>query len=97
MWVIITLAGLAGLIILVLCVPLDATLNLDTSRSPKFRVRLVWLFGLISKQLSREKKKPREKKEVTKEKRKKKRRIEFKNILKILRTKGLHSYLVLGG
>lgn len=82
MWVIATLAGLVGLIILVLCVPLDAALSMDASGRPKFRLRLVWLFGLINKEVSREKKKPEEKL-------KKKRGIGFRSILKILRTRGL--------
>jgi len=82
LWVIATLAGLVGLIILVLCVPLDAALSMDASGRPKFRLRLVWLFGLISKEVSREKKKPEEKL-------KKKRAPDFSTILKILRTKGL--------
>ena len=86
MWVIATLAGLAGLIIFVLCVPLDAVLSMDASGRPKFRLRLVWLFGLISKEVSREKKKPEEK-------RKKKRGIGFRNTLKILRTRGLPGQL----
>ena len=89
MWIIATLGSLAGLIILVLCVPLDATLNVDSSGKPKFRARLEWLFGLLSKELGREKKKPEEKKVVTGEKRKKKRRMGFGTILNILRTKGL--------
>lgn len=82
MWVIATLAGLVGLIIFVLCVPLDAALSIDASGRPKFKLRLVWLFGLISKEVSREKKKPEEKL-------KKKRGIGFRNTLKILRTRGL--------
>ena len=90
MWVIATLAGLVGLFILVLCVPLDAVLSIDTSEKPRVRLKMAWFFGLISKELRREKRKPAEKKEVTKEKRKKKRRrLEFRTILKILRTKGL--------
>ena len=89
MWVIATLAGLAGLIILLLCIPLDAAFNLDTSEKPRFRLRLVWLFGLISKEVKKREKKPEEKKKPTKEKRKKKRRIGFRTILRILRTKGL--------
>ena len=89
MWVIATLAGLLGLVILVLCVPLDATLSIDTSAKPTFRLRMAWFFGLISKELRREKKKPEEKKKVVEEKRKKKRKFEFRKILKILRTKGL--------
>ena len=89
MWVIATLAGLAGLIILVLCVPLDVAFNLDMSGKPEFKLRLVWLFGLISKELSRENKKPEAKRKITKEKRKEKRRIWFRTTLRILRTKGL--------
>ena len=89
MWVIAALAGLAVLTILVLCVPLDAVLNMDTSGRPKFRLRLVWFFGLISREISRKKKRPEEEKEITKEKPKKKRRIGFNTILKILRIKGL--------
>jgi hypothetical protein len=86
LWVIATLAGLVGLIILILCVPLDAALSMDVSGRPKFRLRLVWLFGLISKEVSREKKKPEEKL-------KKKRGIGFRNTLKILRTRGLPGQL----
>ena len=92
MWVIATLAGLAGLIIFVLCVPLDAVLSMDASGRPKFRLRLVWLFGLISKELGRAKKKPK-KKQPPKEKPKKKRAPDFSTILKILRTRGLPGQL----
>jgi hypothetical protein len=89
LWVIAILAGLVGLIILVLCVPLDAALDLDTSAKPKFRLRLAWLFGIISKEIGREKKKPEKKGKTTKEKRKKKRGIGFSTILRILRSRGL--------
>ena len=89
MWVIATLAGLVGFIILVLCVPLDATLSIDTAEKPRFRLRTAWFFGLISKELHREKKEPEEKKKVTKEKRKKKRKFEFRTTLKVLQAKGL--------
>jgi len=96
LWVIGTLAGLAGLVIFVVCVPLDVVLNLDTSRKPRLRLRLVWLFGLISKELDRKKKEPiekepeeREKALKKKPKKKKRRRIRFRTALKILRTKGL--------
>lgn len=89
MWVVATLAGLAGLIILLLCIPLDAALNLDMSGRPKFSIRLVWLFGLVSKEVSKREKKDEEKKKRTKEKPKKKRGIGFRTTLKILRTRGL--------
>ena len=80
MWVIATLAGLAGLTIFVLCLPLDAALSIDTSGRPKFRLRLVWVFGLVSKEVKREKKEPEKKR---------KRRIGFRTISRILRIKGL--------
>ncbi|MFC2046700.1 DUF2953 domain-containing protein [Chloroflexota bacterium] len=89
MWLIATLAGLVGLVILALCVPLDAVLSIDTSEKPRFRLRMAWFFGLISKELHREKKKPKEEKKVTKEKRKKGKYFEVRTILQILRTKGL--------
>lgn len=60
--------------------PVDAALNIDTSVRPKFRLRLVWLFGLVSKEVKREKKKPEKKR---------KRRIGFRTISRILRIKGL--------
>ena len=90
MWAIATLAGLVGLVILVLCVPLDMAFWVDVYGKPKLRLRLrlVWLFGLVSKELSREKKKAEEKK-VLKEKPKKKRRVGFGAILEILKVRGL--------
>jgi len=89
LWVIATLAGLVGLIVLVLCVPLETTFHVDVYGRPKFSVRLTWLFGLVSKEVKRGEKKPEEKKKPAKEKPKKKRRIKPRTILKILRTKGL--------
>ena len=47
MWVIATLASLAGLVIFLLCVPLDMRLHMDVYGKPKFSFKLTWLFGLI--------------------------------------------------
>ncbi len=88
MWVIATLAGLAVLIILVLCVPVDITFHIDVRGRPKFSLRLVWLFGLISKEVRRGKKKPEEKKGMDERKPKEKRR-RTKALFQILRIKGL--------
>lgn len=82
MWVIIALASLVALIILVLCVPLDTAFRVDVYGRPKFSLRLVWLFGLVSKELKRGKKKAKAEKP-------RKRRRGAGNIFKILRTKGL--------
>lgn len=94
MWVIATLAGLLGLVILALCVPLYATFNIDTSAKPWFRLRLTWFFGLISKELTGEREKATGEK-ATGEKaagekpEKKKRGLEPGTIREILRTRGL--------
>ena len=69
MWVAIALASLAIIIILVLCVPLDLALRADIYEKTKLRFKLVWLFGLVSKDINREKKAPTKEK-ATKEKQK---------------------------
>lgn len=93
MWVVISLASLAVILIFVLCVPLDMTLHADVYGKPKLRLKLSWLFGLVSKEVTRGKE-PKEKKKRVKEKRKPregKRRL--RDILEILRTRGLLSQL----
>ena len=90
MWIIVTLASLAVILILVLCVPLDLVLHTDVYGRPKFRLRMSWLFGLVSKEVTKGKKKPEEKKKEIEGKQKpggKRRRTRF--IFEILRTKGL--------
>lgn len=93
MWVVISLASLAVILIFVLCVPLDMTLHADVYGKPKLRLKLSWLFGLVSKEVTRGKE-PKDKKKLVKEKRKPregKRRL--RDILEILRTRGLLSQL----
>lgn len=86
MWAAYLIASLALLTLLVLCVPVDISLRFDTSQKPKFGIRLRWLFGLVTSELTGEKKpsddtsKPEQK------------RLEFSTILDILRTKGLASH-----
>ena len=91
MWVIATLASLAVLIALVLCVPLDIESRLDVYGRPKIRMRLVWLFGLVSKEVGKGKKQPAEKKRVVTEAepKRKRKRLRAEAIFKIMRTKGL--------
>jgi hypothetical protein len=81
LWVIIALVSLFVLIILILCIPFDAAFRVDIYGSPRFSLRLVWLFGLVKKDLKRGKKKP--------SKRKPGGRRGARDIFKILRTKGL--------
>ena len=94
MWVIVALSSLAAFIILVLCVPLDITLHIDTSGRPRSRMRLVWLFGLVSKEIRKVQKKPREKRGELKGKRQLRgRRRRIRTVLAILGTKGLVTQL----
>jgi hypothetical protein len=85
-WVVVALASLVVLAVLVLCVPVDAVLTLDTLAECKFRIRLVWLFGLVRHEFGPEKRKP-EAPQPSRAKRE--RRIRFRTIWRILRTKGL--------
>lgn len=84
-WVVVALASLLVVLISIFCVPVDAILTLDTSAERKFRLRLVWLFGLISPELGRE----RKPKARQPSKAKRKRRIGLRTIWRILRTRGL--------
>ena len=72
MWVIVAIACLVVLLCIVLCVPLDMILQADFDGKPKFRLRLSWLFGLVSREIAGGKKKPAE--ETRAEKGKKKHR-----------------------
>ena len=88
MWVIAVPVGLAILLLFVLCVPLDATLDARVHGRLRFRVRLSWLFGLVQKEITGDKKKPEKKPEIAKGKRKHDWR-RSKGIFEIIRTKGL--------
>ena len=61
MWAIAVLASLALLITLLLCVPLDLVFRTSIYGKFKSSIRLVWLFGLVSKELRRTRKEPEEK------------------------------------
>ena len=85
MWVAITLASLAVIIIAVLCVPFDMVLHLNVGAKPRFQTKLSWFFGLVTKEIGKEKKR-----KVTEGKRKtRKKREIFRDIFKIMRTRGL--------
>ena len=63
---------------------------MDVPGRPRFRMKLVWFFGLVSKEVRKGKKKPKEEKRVAEGKpKRRKRRIPARTIFKILRTKGL--------
>jgi hypothetical protein len=83
------LVSLAALITLLLCVPLYLVFQTKIDGKPKFSMRLIWLFGLVSHELRRGEKRPAE--EETTEHKQKQRdwtwRIRVAS--EVLRTKGL--------
>ncbi len=98
MWVLVTLAGLAALLLFLLCVPLELVFELEINGRPKFGLRLVWFFGLISQEIKQGKKKPKEEKEKVPDQRKpaggKKRAGDIKTVFQILRTRGLLRHVI---
>jgi hypothetical protein len=89
LWVGITLASLALLIILVLSVPLDGVLHVDIYGRPKFSVRLAWFFGLLSKKVEKREKKPEEAAGAPEGKPRPTKKMRASDIFRIMRTRGL--------
>ena len=50
-WVLVALSSLAGLLVLLLSVPIDLSFSLEGDESFRSRVRIGWLFGLVGKDL----------------------------------------------
>ena len=61
MWAIAVLVSLAILITLVLCIPLELVFRTNIDERPKFSLRLIWLFGLVIRELKQTKKRAEEK------------------------------------
>ena len=88
MWVIIILASLTAVLIFVLCVPLNVALRADVYGKLRFRLKVSWLFGLVRKDLKKRAKK------VAKERYKPEAgKTKLRDIIEILRTRGLLSQL----
>jgi hypothetical protein len=89
LWAIAVLASLAVLITLLLCVPLHLVFQTNLDGKPRFSMRLIWLFGLVSHESRRGKKKPEEEK-ATQHKQKQRDWIwRIRVTSEVLRTKGL--------
>lgn len=61
MWVVVVLVSLIVVVTLFLCIPLDLVFRASVEGKPKFRLRLIWFFGLITSELRQTRKKPEEK------------------------------------
>jgi hypothetical protein len=83
--VLIVLVSLLLLFVLALCIPFDAELEWDSSKTPRVNVRLVWLFGLF-RFTARKREKPAAEPAPEKKAKRKPKPAKF---LKILRVRGL--------
>ena len=89
MWAIAVLVSLAVLFTLLLCVPLYLVFQTRIDGKPKFSMRLIWLFGLVSHELRRGEKRP-DKDEATEHKQKQRDWTwRIRATSEVLRTKGL--------
>lgn len=94
MWVIVSLTSLAILFILALSVPLDIALHMDIYGRPRVRMKLAWLFGLVSKEVTTRKKQTETKRRIVEGRAGLRERwSRFQTIVEILRTKGLLTQL----
>ncbi len=93
MWVIATIISLTVLIFLVFCIPLYMSFHIETDRRPKFSMSLLWIFGLVSKELGKRERLEEKRETAERMPKQKKKGLQAKTILKILRTKGLLTQL----
>ena len=90
MWVVITIASITGLIILFMLlfsVPLDMTFYAEKYDKVQFKVKALWLFGIVQKELKKKKKQVGEK-DANKPNRRN-RRPGIRTVIEILKTRGL--------
>jgi len=52
LWIVAVLAGLVILIVIILWIPLEIALQADFEGKPRFQLRLLWLFGLVSRDIT---------------------------------------------
>jgi hypothetical protein len=89
LWVIVVLVSLAALITLFLCIPVELAFRANTEEKPKFSLRLIWLFGLFTRELRPTRNKPEEKKITEYERRLGNWLSRLRVTFEVLQTKGL--------
>ena len=52
LWLLVSLAGMAGLVILVLSIPVELAFSFEREQQFRARARIGWLFGLVGKTIS---------------------------------------------
>jgi hypothetical protein len=51
LWILFVLLGLVILVGMLLCVPIDLFININTYQAPRFQAGLQWFFGLLHKEI----------------------------------------------
>jgi hypothetical protein len=92
LWVIAVVAGVIALGCFLLWVPLDLALNTEINEKPKVRLKFSWFYGLVSREIPRQKVRPTGQKPVSKKK-KKSRFVNYRVFFSVIRTKGLFRQL----
>jgi Protein of unknown function (DUF2953) len=85
--------GLAVLILLVFCIPLEVTFRIQMAGRPEVEVRVLWGFGLVRKELATKKKPPEKQSRANAKPKPRKREGRTDTMLQILRSKGMLSQL----
>jgi hypothetical protein len=88
LWVIIVLLSLIAVLTLILSVPVELAFAAAVPGRPRARLKLLWLFGLVGREITG-KEKPEKKPAPEKPKPVKKKKRRFKDIFVLLRTRGL--------
>jgi len=93
--VIVLLAAAGMAVVLLLSIPVDVAVNLETAATDKLRFRLIWLFGLLDIRLASAKHKPGDSQSKEKENKKVRtnRRV-IRQMSLVLRTHGLRAAFV---
>lgn len=89
MWIVAIVIGLCVLILLVFCVPLEMTFRIQAAGRPAFGARVVWGFGLVSKELATKKKPPGKQSRANAKPTSKKRSLRTNTGFQLLMSKGM--------
>jgi hypothetical protein len=93
LWIVAAFVCLLLFILLILCIPFDLFFSITINENPAYRLRLLWLFGLLDRELRKTERKPKKKQRVAETTKKPKHRIDASTVYRILRTRGLWAQL----
>lgn len=93
MWIIAIAVGLAVVILLLFCVPLEVTFRIESDGRPEFGARVLWCFGLMRRELATKRKSQKKERRAAARPKPKKWQGRTDTMLQILRSQGILSQL----